>query len=202
MNARFLFLTCAMASLFAPVGLTQTQNPDAAKDAKDAAAKLQPGTYYWSDGTWRSMERITMSGGGAKHVGKMFVPGLTPQIVYTYRGATAPVQVKEDKPLFCVKFIALPPGSPYAPSPRDITIARFDEKKDHRELQITSGGNALTFKAGLGKDRMPDLTLSPIDETTVLFSPDAPLRSGEYIVSTVTMGYNGFDFGFHPAKQK
>lgn len=68
----------------------------------------------------------------------------------TYRGATAPVQVREDEPLFCVKFIPVPPGIPYAPSTRDIAIARFDEKKDHRELQV---------KAGVGKDRLPDLTV-------------------------------------------
>src|SRR6266478_7854543 len=199
MNVRFLIIAFATASLFTPVAISQSQNTDA---AKEAAAKLQPGTYYWTDGVWRSMERINMSGGGAKHVGKMFVPGLTPQIVYTYRGPSAPVQVKEDKPLFCVKFIAGLSGTPYAPSARDITIARFDEKKDHRELQIASGGNVLTFKAGLGKDRLPDLTLTPLDETTVLFSPDAPLRASEYIISTVSMGYSGYDFGFHPGKQK
>jgi hypothetical protein len=59
----------------------------------------------------------------------------------------------------------------------------------------------LTFKARLGKDRLPDLVLSPLDETTVLFSPGAPLHVGEYIVSTVSMGYKGYDFGFHPGKQ-
>jgi hypothetical protein len=118
-NARFLIIAFATASLFTPVGITQSQNRDVAKDAKEAAAKLQPSTYYWTDGVWRPMERINMSGGGAKHMGKMLVPGLTPQFVYTYRGPSAPVQVKEDKPLFCVKFIAVPPGTPYAPSPRD-----------------------------------------------------------------------------------
>jgi hypothetical protein len=83
MIARFLIIAFATASLFTPVGITQSQNTDAAKDAKEAAAKLQPGTYYWTDGVWRSMERINISGGGTKHMGKMFVPGLTPQFVYT-----------------------------------------------------------------------------------------------------------------------
>jgi hypothetical protein len=43
----------------------------------------------------------------------------------------------------------MPPGMPYAPSGRDMVIVRFDQKKDHRELQTTSGGNMFTFKAGL-----------------------------------------------------
>jgi len=185
--------------LTAPV---RAQGVDAEKGIKETATKLQPGTYYWAEGAWHSMEQITMSGGGGKHMAKMFVPGLTPQIVWTYRGATAPVQVREDKPLFCVKFIPVPPGIPYARSTRDIAIARFDEKKDHRELQVTSGGNALTFKAGVGKDRLPDLTVTPLDASTALFSPVAPLRAGEYIISTASMGNMGFDFGFHPGKQQ
>jgi hypothetical protein len=56
----------------------------------------------------------------------------------------------------------------------------------------------LTFKAGLGNDRLPDLTVTPLDGTTVFFSPAVPLREGEYIISTVSMGNMGYDFGFAP----
>jgi hypothetical protein len=90
----------------------------------------------------------------------------------------------------------------YAPSIRDIAIARFDERKDHRELQITSGGNPIKFKSGLGKDRLPELGVTKLDDTTALFAPANPLRSGEYLISTVSMGNVGYDFGFHPSKQK
>jgi len=176
--------------------------PAQTPDPKAASGDLKQGTYYWSDSAWHSMEQLTMSGGGGKHMAKVFVPGLTPQIVYTYRGAIAPVQVKDEKPLFCVKFSPYLVGSPYAPSPRDILIARFDEKKDHRELQVTSGGNVTTFKSGLGADRTPDLTVTPVDDSTVLFSPAAGLREGEYLISTVAMGYSGYDFGFHTSKRK
>ena len=193
-----LSISVIILALTATVLSVRSQTPD----PKAASANLKQGTYYWSDGAWHSMLQLTMSGAGGKHMAKVFVPGLTPQMVYTYRDAMAPVQVKEEKPLFCVKFNPLLTGSPYAPSPRDIVIARFDEKKDHRELQITSGGNMATFKSGLGKDRMPDLTLTPIDDTTVLFSPAEGLREGEYIISTVAMGYSGFDFGFHTNKRK
>lgn len=171
---------------------------DAANPREYSAKQLQPGTYYWTQGSWHPMQQLTMSGGGATHMAKMFVPGLTPQMVWTFRGATAPVQITESHPFFCVKFIAVPRGLPYAPSPRDIAIARFDEKKDHRELQVTSGGNLLTFKAGLGKDRLPELTVTSLDDATVLLTPTAPLRAGEYIISTVSMGNMGYDFGFHP----
>jgi hypothetical protein len=174
--------------------------PDSQSPREYSAMQLQPGTYYWTEGAWHLMQQLNMSGGGAKHMAKVFVPGLTPQIVWTFREPKAPVQVKESQPVFCVKFFALPSGLPYAPSPRDIAIARFDEKKDHRELQITSGGNMLTFKSGLGKDRLPDLTVTPLDGATVLFTPAVPLHAGEYIVSTTSMGITGYDFGFHPEK--
>lgn len=45
---------CAITALFIPVGIAQSQNTDTQKDAKEGAAKLQPGTYYWADGVWRS----------------------------------------------------------------------------------------------------------------------------------------------------
>jgi hypothetical protein len=146
------------------------------------------------------MQTINMAGGGAKHVGKMFVPGLTPQMVWTFHDANAPLHLENGKPVFCVKFYAVPSGVPYAPSGRDIVIARFDEKKDHRELQTTSGGNMFTFKAGLSKDRMPDIEVTPIDESTYFVTTKDVLRPGEYLLSSSSMGISGYDFGFHPPK--
>jgi hypothetical protein len=172
----------------------QTPNPN------DAASNLQPGTYYWTGTSWSALQQITMSGGGTKHAAKMFVPGLTPQMVWTFRDPQAPVQIKDGTPLFCFKFIAMPPGTPYAPSGRDIVIVRFDQKKDHRELQTTSGGNMFTFKSGLSKDRLPDIDVTALDPTAYLVSPKVVLTAGEYLLSGSSIGISGFDFGFHPAK--
>jgi hypothetical protein len=178
---------------------TPTGTPGSATP-KDAASALQPGAYYWNGSEWTPMEQINMSGGGLKHVGKMFVPGLTPQYVYTYRDARAPIQVKEAVPQFCYKFVPLPPGTPYAPSGRDVVIVRFDEKKDHRELQTTSGGNVFTFKSGMSKDRMPDLGVTMLDQGTFIITTKSPLSPGEYLFSGSTVGFSGYDFGFHPPK--
>jgi hypothetical protein len=184
-----LIAVLALAGIFAQLA-----------DEKETAAKLQPGAYYWTGTAWTAMQPITMSGGGSKHVAKMLVPGLTPQIVWTFRDAKAPVQVPDGKPLFCFKFITVPPGTPYAPSGRDIVIARFDEKKDHRELQTTSGGNALTFKAGLSKDRTPEIDVTTLEPSTYLVSPKNNLAAGEYLLSSASMGISGYDFGFHPQR--
>lgn len=58
-----------------------TVSRDSANPREHPAMQLQPGTYYWTQGSWRLMQQLTMSGGGGKHMAKVFVPGLTPQIV-------------------------------------------------------------------------------------------------------------------------
>src|SRR5580658_8491753 len=149
--------------------------PGQSDSAKESALKLQAGTYFWSGSTWSPMQQITMSGGGTKHAAKMFVPGLTPQMVWTFRDSAAPVQVEDARPQFCVKFLAALAGTPYAPSGRDIVLVRFDQKKDHRELQTTNGGNMFTFKSGLSKDRMPDIDITTVDGSTFFIAPRADL---------------------------
>ena len=173
-----------------------------APDPKLEAAKLQAGAYLWTGSSWQSLQRITMAGGGAKHVGKMFVPGLTPQIVWTFRDARAPVQLAEGKPLLCFKFMSGLSNTPYAQSGRDLVVVRFDEKKDHRELQTSSGGNVFTFKAGLSKERTPEIELTGVDSETFLVTPKETLQPGEYLLTTSSQGTSGYDFGFHAKKQK
>src|ERR1035441_3926590 len=90
------------------------------------------------------MEPLSMAGGGLKHVGKMFVPGLTPQFVWTFRGAEAPAQLTEKRPVFYVR--ELPTLAATAGrTERDLLIIRVDKKRDHRELQTTNGGNMFTL---------------------------------------------------------
>lgn len=163
---------------------------------KEQAAKLSAGTYWWNADHWAAMGQLSFAGAGMKHAAKIFVPGLTPQIVYTFRGATAPVQLGTD-PVFCTKLYAAPAATPYSPTFRDITIARFDEKKDHRELQITSGGNFVTFKSGVSKERLIEVELTQMDDVTAIFAPKLRLKDGEYIISASTIGLSGYDFGFH-----
>jgi hypothetical protein len=111
----------------------------------------QPGVYYKSPSGWVTLEEIRMSGAGATHMAKVLVPGLTPQIVWTYRGAHAPVAVTGET-VFCIRDVP-------AYGDRDALIVRFDAKKDHRELQTTSGGNAATFKSGFSAERTPDFVM-------------------------------------------
>ena len=120
------------------VALSLFSIPTVCQNTPDGAPKdiqsLSDGFYYQTPQGWQKLEQLTMAGGGLKHVGKMFVPGLTPQMVWTFRGAESPVQITDKRPTFCIK--EFPQLADIAGrSGRDLLIVRFDKKKDHRELQ-------------------------------------------------------------------
>lgn len=155
---------------------------------------LSDGFYYRDSQGWKALEPISMSGGGLKHAGKMLVPGLTPQMVWTFRGTSAPVQVREMRPTFCIK--ELPSLSGIAGrTGRDVVIVRFDKKADHRELQTTNGGNMFTFKSGLSKDRTPDVTTKEVSDGVFIVTPNEDLKPGEYLLTFSALGVSGYDFG-------
>jgi hypothetical protein len=155
---------------------------------------LPDGFYYQTSQGWQNLQPLAMAGGGLKHVGKMFVPGLTPQIVWTFRDAESPAQIEDRRPAFCIKELpAL--ANIEGHSRRDLLIVRFDKKKDHRELQTTNGGNMFTFKAGLSKDRMPDITTKTLADGIFMVTLNEDLKPGEYMVTFVPLGIAGTTSG-------
>ena len=166
----------------------------AKQDVPTDIQALSAGFYYKTQQGWQKLEPLAMAGGGAKHMGKMFVPGLTPQMVWTFRDAESPAQITGRRPVFCVK--EMPSLVSIAGrSRRDLVIVRFDKKKDHRELQVTNGGNMFTFKSGLSKDRMPDITAQVIADGVFMVTPNDDLKPGEYMISFSALGIQGYDFG-------
>jgi hypothetical protein len=155
---------------------------------------LADGFYYRDSQGWKPLEPISMTGGGLKHVGKMLVPGLTPQIVWTFRGAQAPVEIREARPTFCIKELPSLAGMA-GRTERDVVIVRFDKKADHRELQTTNGGNMFTFKSGLSKDRTPDITVKAVADGEFTVTPNEDLKPGEYLLTFSALGASGYDFG-------
>ena len=71
---------------------------------------------------------------------------------------------------------------------RDLIIIRFDKKKDHRELQTTSGGNMFTFKSGISKERMPDISTKTVSDGIFTVTPNDDLKPGEYMVTFSALG--------------
>lgn len=187
----------AKAKIFAPalifIGLAATTLFAQSPDPKEAAATLEPGTYYWTGITWQPMEPVTWSAGGVKKTGKLSI--------WTYRHPEARVQLTA-RPLFCYKFIeaAAEPGSTYRPSSENLVVARLDQKKDHRQLETPSDAGAFTFSAALRKERTPQLTVTSVAPGVILMSPKEPLSPGEYVLGGSSLAITGYDFGFHAAK--
>jgi hypothetical protein len=190
-QARGMKLVLTLCAVVAVATLCAGQNATA---VPQDIQSLADGFYYKTTQGWQKLEPLQMAGGGLKHVGKMFVPGLTPQMVWTFRGAKSPIQIAERRPTFCIK--EQPMMSEVAGrTERDLAIVRFDKKKDHRELQTTSGGNMVTFKAGISKERLPDITTSKVADGIFTVTPNQDLQPGEYLITFSSMGANGYDFG-------
>jgi len=158
---------------------------------------LSDGFYYKTAQGWQKLEPLSSSGSGMKHVAKILVPGLTPQIVWRYPGAESHSQIAERKPTFCIKESPSQADTP-GRSGRDLLIVQFDKKKDYRELQTTKGGNVFTFKAGVSKERAPDITTKTVAEGIFLVTPNQELQPGEYMLTFNALGHNGYDFGIKP----
>ena len=79
-------------------------------------------------------------------------------------------------------------------SERDVVLVRFEKKKDHRELQSTSGATAFTFKAGFSREKTPDIVVKRVSESVFTVTPEQDLPPGEYLL-TFGLGSSGFDFG-------
>lgn len=181
----------------APVASAPVSATTAPIDASDATI-LAEGTYYKSPTGWVKLQPQMMGGGGATHVAKAMVPGMTPHMVFTFRGAESPVQISEHRPIFYFKqnpAIVNFPGR----SERDIVLVRFDKKKDHRELQMTSGATMFTFKAGFSKEKTPEILVKRVSETVFTVTPSQDLSPGEYLL-TFGLGASGFDFGITAPK--
>jgi hypothetical protein len=183
-------LLCTAVGILAMSFYSAAQNATVPEDVKS----LAEGFYYKTAHGWKKLEVISMAGGGLKHVGKMFVPGLTPQYVWTFREAESPVQIEDKRPTFCVVESSMMAGIA-GRSDRDLLIIRFDKKKDHRELQTTSGGNMFTFKSGISKDRMPDITTKTLADGIFMVTPSEDLKPDEYMLTFSALGTSGYDFG-------
>jgi hypothetical protein len=162
-------------------------------DGMDAIEPPGEGVYYKGANGWIKLQVLTQSGGGMKKMGKLFVPGLTPHIVWTFRGGSAPIKISERRPTFYIKqstYLAEVPGQ----TSRDVVIVKFDKKKDRRELQTTSGSSMFTLKAGFSKERTPEIQIAQVGAGVFSVTPAKELPEGEYFLTFGFGGFTGYDF--------
>jgi hypothetical protein len=189
MKTTLALVILALAVSFHVQDVPATQDPQTLAD----------GFYCKTAQSWQKLEPLSMAGGGLKHVGKMLVPGLTPQFVWTFRDPEARIQFGDKRPTFYVKELPIL-ATIAGRTERDLIIIRFDKKKDHRELQTTSGGNMFTFKSGISKERLPDIITATVSEGIFTVTPKEDLKPGEYMITFAALGNTGYDFGIKQEK--
>jgi hypothetical protein len=159
----------------------QTGNP------QDSTEPPDHGAYYRTKDGWQKLEMLIESGirehispfgGGVKNI---------------YRGAEAPVQLSDRRPVFYIKTTP-DKEAVMAVAARNTVVVLLSKKEDHRELQSIKA-NLLGGKGGLDKKRMPDVTLHSINNLMITVTPNQDLAPGEYLLTWDSMGHFGYDFG-------
>ncbi len=157
--------------------------------AQDVAEPPDHGAYYKAKDGWQKLELLTTTGSNI-HVNALTLHGGAKQI---YRGAEAPVQLSDRRPVFYIKTTP-DKEQQLAVAARDTVIVFLSKKEDHRELQTVKSG--LTgVKSGMDKKLLPDVTLHSINNLMFTVTPNQDLAPGEYLLTWNAMGSVGYDFG-------
>lgn len=161
-----------------------------------ATAQTKPmenGIYVQNGDHWDKLYIANTSGARSSGAAKSaFSYGIaSAKAVLVFRDSTAPVKTSSTRPVFLVIGDTLT-------APRDIVIVRLQQKKDHRELQI----GKFNAYSGMKMEYLPaDVVGVDVkdSERGRTITPQADLKSGEYIIFTGTptpmpTGYGGYDF--------
>ncbi|MGB9233147.1 MAG: hypothetical protein WCC04_01955 [Terriglobales bacterium] len=152
--------------------------------AQDVVEPPDHGAYYKAKDGWQKLELLATTGNKVSAFS-----GATA----SYRGAEAPIQLSDRRPVFYIKTTPNKEGM-MALAARNTVIVLLNKKGDHRELQIIKSG-LLGAKAGYDKKRMPDVTLHSINSLMMTVTPNEDLAPGEYFLTWESMGSVGYDFG-------
>jgi hypothetical protein len=169
------------------VGLRQEQ------DKPSESTPPSDGVFYKTETGWQQLEVLTSAGQNI-HVNMFTLHGGGDQI---YRGAQAPIQLPDRRPVFCIKItpaeaLMAKSGGPIAA--RNAAIVILTKKKDHRELRSVKTGLS-GVKSGIDKKLLPDITVRSINNLMFTITPNQDLAPGEYLLTWKVLGTDGYDFG-------
>jgi len=163
------------------------------QDKPSESAPPSDGVFYKTQTGWQQLEVLTSAGQNI-HVNMLTMHGGGDQL---YRGAEAPIQVSDRRPVFYIKVtpaeaLMAEAGGPNAA--RNAVIVILSKKKDHRELRSVKTGLA-GVKSGIDKRLLPDITVHSINNLMFTITPNQDLAPGEYLLTWKVLGTDGYDFG-------
>lgn len=177
-----------------PVPLQQAETAAPVNTTDPAGMPKEQGIFYKAPSGWVPLQEAQSSGAKTTGMGKALLTGGWGgggDVVMVFSGAEAPVQISESKPTFYSR--------PQVQSPRDLLIVRMDKKKDHRELQTTSG--AVFKSAEYKKSNVVQVSTTMISADVMSITPTTDLKDGEYLLVFSYGGSGGYDFGVNQKKK-
>jgi hypothetical protein len=172
-----------------------TPEPQApANSAEPTGLPKEQGIFYKGVSGWVPLQEVQSSGAKTTGMGKALLTGGwggSGDVVMVFPGAEAPVQISESKPTFYSR--------PPIQSPRDLMIVRVDKKKDHRELQTTTG--AVFKSAGYKKSNVVEVSTTLLSSDVMVITPATDLKDGEYLLVFSYGGSGGYDFSINQKKK-
>jgi len=185
----FVAVLCAHLSV-----LAQTVPPD---------CPAGPGAYYLKGTDWVAMDPSHSIGFKTTNVaGAAFSYGAAKaRLKAQFRDAKSPYQLKDSSLAICLVGIV--------DTGRDMTLARFQEEKDRRELSMASYRLWTGVNAQIDPKALVPITIDKKGEKIYLITSKEPLPPGEFILFTIipdiaamakanqATSLGGYDFGNH-----
>lgn len=173
--------------------LAAQQEPSPSASVLADLQSLSTGLYYQSAQEWRKLDASSSSGFRTTH-GASALAGVPPGAMRLYDGSETANPLENHLPVFGLRVDASRPDIP-GRTARDLLIVRMTKKKDHRELQVMSGGFA-SQRVGFNSKDIVAVKLTTVADRTFILVPKKELASGEYLLTfRGANGTAGYDFG-------
>ena len=165
--------------------------------------RIAAGAYFLQGDKWVGMDPIHSMGFKTTNVaGAAFSYGLAKaRIKAQFRDGESPYQLDGHTLAICLVDVA--------DSGRDITLAKFQEEKDHRELPMASIRVWTGMNSQLDPKSIIPVSVDKLADNVYLVTNKEPLPSGEFILFTMVPDLSsmvkantpnslgGYDFGSH-----
>jgi hypothetical protein len=161
------------------------------------------GAYLLDGVNWKSLDAVHSIGFKTTNVaGAAFSYGAAKaKVKAQFRDAKSPYQMTGASFTMCLVGLV--------DSGRDITVARFQEEKDRRELAMASMRLWTGINAQMDPSAVTPVSVDKKADKVYLVTGKEPLKDGEYILFTIVpdvqamvkantpSSLGGYDFGFH-----
>lgn len=161
------------------------------------------GAYYKAGGDWKNMDASHSVGFKSTGVAKAaFSYGAaSAKLKAQFRDSKSPYQLRDPHMMICLVGLT--------DTGRDVTLAKFQDEKDRRELQMASIRIWSGINAQLDPKSVVALDVQKTADKVYLITSKEPLTDGEFILFTTVpdigslaknntpQGLGGYDFGSH-----